>query len=97
MIKSIKRWLVPDIKDWWRWWSARVMAFGIFLHGWITFDPGAVLWIWRMMPDQLATLLPSQMVSAISIILFVLGMLMRVTRQPPARRKVKEAANVASS
>ena len=73
--------LVPEARLWWRLWSVRVIALGVFLHSWIMFDPGAVLWLWNMMPRPLARLLPVEFVSLVSVALFLLALFMRLTRQ----------------
>lgn len=81
MLERVSDKLVDNARDWWRWWSIRIMALGAFLHTWITFDAGAVLWLWRMMPEPLSNLIPSQVVSLISVLLFVIGIIMRLTHQ----------------
>lgn len=84
--------LVAHARDWWRWWSVRVIAVGVFLNTWIAFDPGAVLWIWKMLPAPLARLLPIEIVSLVSVALFMLALVMRLTRQKALEAK-KESRN----
>ena len=85
--------LVDECRDWWRWWSVRVIAVGVFLNTWIAFDPGAVLWVWKMLPAPLARMLPVELVSLVSVALFVLALFMRLTRQKALEAK-KENRNV---
>ena len=90
LIERIRARLIDDARYWWRWWSARIMAVGLFLNTWIMFDPGAVLWVWKMLPAPLARLLPVELVSMVSVILFALAMTMQLTKQKAlAARKEK--------
>lgn len=81
MFERIKAHFLTDARDWWRWWSMRVMAIGALLHGWVTFDPGSVLWVWRMLPAPIEHLIPYEVISAVTIALFALAMLMRLLPQ----------------
>jgi len=94
MLQRLKDLLNNEWKDWWRWWSVRVIALGVFLHTWVLFDPGAVLWVWRMLPEPLASLIPNQVVAAVSVVLFLLALAMRLTKQKAleARRDAKRGA-----
>jgi len=92
LVDRVRARLVAHARDWWRWWSVRVIAVGVFLNTWIAFDPGAVLWLWRMLPAPLARLLPVELVSLVSVALFLLALVMRLTRQKALEAK-KENSN----
>lgn len=94
LIERIRARLIDDARYWWRWWSARIMAVGLFLHTWITFDAGSLLWVWKMLPAPLARLMPVELVSAITVALFALAMTMQLTKQKALAAR-KEKARVA--
>ena len=72
---------LDECRDWWRFYSVRVMAIGIFLNTWIAFDPASVLYVWKMMPAPIAQLIPQQIIYAVSAVLWVLALTLRFTRQ----------------
>ena len=87
MLDRIKAHLLSDARDWWRWWSMRVMALGAILHGWVTFAAGSVLWVWRMLPERIERMIPYEVISAVTIALFVLAMVMRLLPQRKLQAK----------
>ncbi len=79
MIEWIKKHLVPEAKNWWRWASVRVNAAGLVIMSWLWFDPVSVLAVWNMLPVPVARSLPPHVVYGIGAVLFALAMIMRVT------------------
>ena len=68
------------------------MAIGALLHGWVTFDAGSVLWVWRMLPERIERMIPYEVISAVTIALFILAMIMRLLPQRKLHAK-REASD----
>ena len=82
LIETIRARLVPEVREWWRFWSIRLNAAGIAILAWVQFDPVGVLYVFNLMPPALRRLLPPEALSTIGLMLFVLAMIARLVRQP---------------
>lgn len=80
--EKVKAHLVEDWCHAWRWWSLRFNAAGLFILGWVQFDPAAAMSIWNAMPFEVRKALPPTFLSWIGFALFGLSMLSRVVKQP---------------
>lgn len=82
MIEWIKRHLVPEARQAWRWWSLRFNAIGLAILGWVQFDPVGALAVWNMMPANVRAALPPHLLTFVAFTFFALAMLARVVKQP---------------
>jgi hypothetical protein len=73
---------VNDVGNVWRWWSMRFNAVGLLILGWVQIDPVSALSVWNMMPAAARDVLPKHFISYAGLILFALGMLSRIVKQP---------------
>lgn len=94
MFNKVKAWikdhLIDDAVDWWKLWSVRLNAMGLALLAWIQIDPVSVLGVWNMMPSSLKQVVPTNIFQIVAVILFLLGMLARVVRQPKLEKRYEE-------
>lgn len=81
LLQRVRARLVDDWKRAWRWWSMRFNAAGIAVLAFVQFEPGAVLWVWNMMPGEVRRFLPPNFLLWVGLGLFLLSMLSRVVKQ----------------
>lgn len=89
-MKFIESW-----KSGWRWWSVKLNAIGLFIMGFLWFDPTAVLYVVNLMPPGVRHALPGNLDVIIGGLFFGLAMISRLIAQPKTRRKIAEKSNVA--
>jgi hypothetical protein len=85
----INKHLVKEAHEWWMLWSIRLNALGIAILAWVQFDPVSVLAVWNMMPAPMRQALPPNIFYIVAIILFILGMIARLVRQPKVEQRHK--------
>lgn len=73
--------LIPDWRNWWRFWSLRLGALGTALAAWLIASPEAALAAWAALPQDLKAFIPPDYMPFIGVGLFVLSMFARVTKQ----------------
>lgn len=86
----MKSFFTSDWRDWWRWWSVRIHMAGVFLTGWLWFEPSSLLAVWNMLPRPVQALLPNHFITAMGAILFVLsvaGIFARPLKQPKLEKR----------
>lgn len=85
-IATARRWiaghLVADARDWWRWWSLRLMALAAIIQSMTFWPPELTLMLWNMVPEDLRWLLPPVAVHAISLLLLIAAIAGRMVKQP---------------
>ncbi len=81
MIAWVNERLVPEARQWWRLWSVRLNALGVFVLSWLWFDPTTVLMVWNMLPLPVAKTIPQPVVYGISFTLFALAAISRLVVQ----------------
>lgn len=79
--------IVPEARQWWRWWSVRLNAAGLALLTWVQIDPVSVLTVWNMMPPTVQRVLPPNPTLALAFVLFSLALISRLVRQPKLEKK----------
>jgi hypothetical protein len=82
MINWIKRHLVPEARNWWRFWSTRLNAIGLAILAWVQFDPVSALSVFNMMPPAVRAALPPHFLTGLALFFFGLAMLARIVKQP---------------
>lgn len=84
-------WIRDKIVDDWRLiarkWSFRFNSVGLAILSWIQIDPQSVLYVWGLMPDAVADLIPISALRIIGLVLFGLGILSTLVKQ----KKLDEA------
>jgi hypothetical protein len=68
--------LVDDWRECWRWISMQAMAIALALQG-----------AWMAVPEDLRANLPSWLITAVTIVLLVLGMIGRLLTQQPRQSR----------
>ena len=84
---------IDDVRHWWRMWSVRVNAVGLFIVGLLWFDPTVVLGVVNLMPPAVRAALPDQIELAVGALFFALAMISRLVRQPKLDAKREDARN----
>lgn len=92
MISWFKDHLVPEAREFWRFWSMRFNALGLAVLAWVQFDPVGVLAVWQMMPAQVRDVLPEHFMTGLAFVFFALAMLARVVKQPALEKANGNAA-----
>jgi hypothetical protein len=79
--------LVEDARDWWRWWSMRLMAAGLFLLSLLEWFPDAAWAVWGRMPDDMKAMIPASVATKIPMFLFAAAMVARLIQQRTTQAK----------
>ena len=73
--------LIDDIKDAYRFWSVRILAFGTVVLSWLTLFPADALWLWAYMPAEVRAYIPENITNFIAIAIFVISIIARIVKQ----------------
>jgi hypothetical protein len=87
------KWLIVDVRLWWRMWSVRVNAIGLLILSALWFDPTLVLAVVNMMPPAVRSALPDHIELFIGGLFFALAMISRLVRQPKLDTKRQEGGD----
>ena len=74
------KWLIDDVRLWWRMWSVRVQIAAMFIQGVMIVDPVSLLAGMNMMPPHVRHMLPEAAVRWVMGILFALSLLTILAR-----------------
>lgn len=74
-----RRWALIDNwrRQWWRLWSVRLQAIGLFLLAWANLP----LELWGMMPGEVKRLLPGNVATILSSAFFAAALVARFVKQ----------------
>ncbi len=78
--------LVDDIRDWWRWWSVRLLALALALQTLQVASPDALVVFWQSVPPSLRSMLPPWLDDLITIALMFAALVARHWKQPAPPR-----------
>jgi len=82
-VRMIENWW----KKMWRLWSIRLNGLGLFVLGFVHFDPVSALAVWNMMPHMVQHVLPKNFLVWVGLGLFALSMVARLVHQPKLENK----------
>lgn len=80
--------LVPDWRNWWRWWSVRLVALGAILEVFADAIPSLIM----ALPIELRATLSPEHIQWAAYACIVAGIVARVIRQPRLDRAPDDAA-----
>lgn len=81
-MKPIRKSFVDNVREVWRHLSLRIGAIGTAFVTWFVTSPETAIAAWAMLPDDLKTVLPPQIVGYFGIGLFVLSLVAKFIKQP---------------
>lgn len=73
--------LIPDIKNYWKFWSVRLAALGTFLLTFLELAPHWFAVVWGQLPDAVTQTIPESYVRIAAIALIVGSMIARGIKQ----------------
>ena len=73
--------LIPDWRDAWRLWSARLSALGTLLYGAALAWPDGALMLWNMMPAEVRAFVPEPIGTVVAFLLFAAVLVARLIPQ----------------
>lgn len=77
--------LVDDWKKAHRFWSVIFSALGTALMGLFTVWPESALYLWQMMPYEVKQIMPSNIATAIAMVIFIMSIASRLIKQKRLR------------
>lgn len=78
--------LVDDVRDWWRWWSVRLLALALALQTLQVASPDALVAFWQAVPATLRGILPTWLDDLITMLLMLGALIARHWKQPAPLR-----------
>ena len=78
--------LVDDVRDWWRWWSVRLLALALALQTLQLASPDALVAFWHAVPPSLRGMLPTWLDDLITVVLMFGALIARHWKQPAPSR-----------
>ncbi len=86
MLSFARDHLVDDARDWWRWWSVRLLGMALALQTLQFTSPDALVAFWQAVPPSLRGLLPTWVDDLITIGLMFGALVARHWKQPAPLR-----------
>jgi hypothetical protein len=78
--------MVDDARDWWRWWSVRLLALALALQTLQLTSPDSLVAFWQAIPPSLRAFLPAWLNDLITLLLMFAALIARHWKQPPPPR-----------
>lgn len=78
--------MVDDVRDWWRWWSVRLLALALAIQTLQLTSPDALMAFWQSVPHSLRSMLPTWLDDLITVVLMLAALVARHWKQPAPRR-----------
>jgi hypothetical protein len=87
----IKTKLVPYWRSAWRLWSVRIAGIGAIFWTYALAFPDAAIQVWQALPGEIKSVfVPSKLSGYVSLVLFVLTIISRITHQPKAAAVIEQ-------
>lgn len=78
--------MVDDVRDWWRWWSVRLLAVALALQTLQLASPDALVVFWQAVPSSLRSMLPTWLDDLVTVMLMFAALVARHWKQPAPPR-----------
>lgn len=78
--------MVDDVRDWWRWWSVRLLALALAFQTLQLASPDALVAFWQSVPPSLRSMLPPWLDDLITVVLMLAALVARHWKQPAPPR-----------
>jgi hypothetical protein len=83
-VDALRARLIDDARNWHRYWSVRLAAFGAAVEAFLKWFPDQAKDVWNWLPDNMRAALPGWLLSSFPVLLFLAVIVTRLIAQKKA-------------